>query len=195
MNSKFYYFGPLLYHTKLNDTEVNNLKSLCIKDGKNSMRHRLAGHISEEYAIDSDLFKINIKNYLIDFKNCYNNFYNDNSNKKINLSDAWVNYMKPGEYNPAHIHSADFSGVVYLNFPIELQNEIKEHQQNNIQSLPPGGIHFLYSCPQEYFITQNIFVPNIGEMFIFPSKLMHMVPTFKSKVERISIAFNIKFYE
>lgn len=195
MNSKFYYFGPLLYHSKLNQNELDNLKSLCIKDEKKSMKHRLAGHISEEYAIDSDLFKINIKSYLSDFKNSYENFYNETLTKKINLTDAWVNYMKPGEYNPAHVHTADFSGVVYLNFPIELEHEIKEHNEKNIQSLPPGGIHFLYTSPQEYFITQNIFVPTDGEMFIFPSKLMHMVPTFKSKVERISIAFNIKFYE
>jgi hypothetical protein len=54
--SKFFYWGPLLYHTEINDVDIKNIRSLCIKDIKNDFRKDLAGHIIEEFLIKIGLY-------------------------------------------------------------------------------------------------------------------------------------------
>jgi hypothetical protein len=51
---KFYYWGPLLYNTKIKKEDITKIKNLCIKDNKKDLRKDLAGHIKQEYSIDKD---------------------------------------------------------------------------------------------------------------------------------------------
>ena len=173
--------------TSITEEQLKDLKKLCNK--KISYRENLAGHIKDEYAINEINYNVIIKPQLNIFKDVYKSFYNKEL-KSIVTKEAWVNYMKAGDFNPPHIHSnCRFSSVIFLQFPKEI---LKENEQHIGTSTGPGAIEFTYgeNQPQDNINSYPI-IPKEGDMFIFPSFVTHFVFPFKSKnVERISIAAN-----
>ena len=190
MESKFYFFGPLLYHAKLDEKTLNEIKNLCSKDKQKDFRINLAGHLDHEYVINSIKLESVLNPVFENFYNVHKKFYNKDAESQY-VRDAWVNYMKKGDFNPLHEHSdCDWSGVIYLQIPDELMQE----QRSWIgRDTGPGGILFqqkIDSTPS--FINSVSFYPVAGDIFIFPSQLKHSVYPFKSDGERITVAFNTK---
>jgi len=185
---KFYYWGPLLFHTKLDGDVLKKINKLCHKNEHLNCKGGLAGHIQGEYLVDSKKLEKVLKNSFKKFNEIYQHWYN--SNDDFYIDNSWVNYMKKGEYNPVHIHdTCDISAVLYLSVP----DEIKKENETFVGSdLGPGSIKFIMSSYTPNFITQKSFMPETGDMFMFPAHLMHMVAPFKSDVERVSVAFNMK---
>tara|TARA_Y100001938_G_scaffold148435_1_gene232130 strand:- start:93 stop:665 length:573 start_codon:yes stop_codon:yes gene_type:complete len=185
---KFYYWGPLLFHTKLDSDALKKIDKLCYKNEDLNHRVRLAGHIQGEYLINPKELEKVLENSFKKFNEAYQHWYNCNDDFYINSS--WVNYMKKGEYNPVHTHDkCDLSAVLYLSVPDEIK---KENETFVGTDLGPGSIRFIISSYTPGFISQQSFMPETGDMFIFPAHLMHMVAPFKSDVERVSVAFNMK---
>jgi len=189
--SKFYYWGPLLYNTKINHEDIDKIKLLCDKNRniKNDLRKDLAGHIKEEYSIDGYNFSEIISPYLNDYQNTFKHWYGVNL-KSLEVTSTWVNFMKPGEFNPPHIHTeCDLSCVIYLDIPNELKEENKQYL-GTLYKGGPGSISFTYGEDNENAITMINIFPEKGDFFIFPRKLKHFVFPFKSDVERISVSSN-----
>lgn len=193
MKSCFYYWGPLLFRTKINKEDLVKINQLCKKDRSKDARKSLAGHLDHEYYIEKEkLFEI-----LVKYFDVYKDFYYEWYRKKLSsveISDSWVNYMKKGDYNPPHIHlNCDLSSVLYLKVPSELK---KEHNNyvGSIEDGGPGSISFYHGEYRFLCIDQVKFLPEEGDFFVFPAFLRHSVSPFKSDVERISVAanFNIK---
>ena len=183
----YYYWGPILFNTKITQVDLDNIKNLCSKDPvKNNNKH-LAGDIKHEYLINEEKINDILKPYTQAFRHCFKNWYN-RSIPEIKASKAWVNYMQPGDYNPLHLHlRCDFSSVIYLKVPKELQKELEEYKGTDEG---PGSIAFFYGEHNPYFISWNSFKPQTGDLFIFPSALRHSVNPYKSKCERISVSVN-----
>jgi uncharacterized protein (TIGR02466 family) len=192
--SKFYYWGPLLFHTKISDEDINKILSICIREKTKDSRKVLAGHIKEEYYIDymrlTDILKPYFNNY-IEF---FNNWYGLEL-KSIETTNSWVNFMKAGEFNPPHIHTeCDFSCVIYLDIPKELIQENKEYIGTALEKGGPGAISFRGAISNvKYSIHRVDCFPEKGDFFIFPATLEHFVYPFKSNCERISVSANFKF--
>ena len=112
------------------------------------------------------------------------------------LSELWINYQKANDFNPLHDHSSDLSFVLYIQVPEELKTEKKRYNMVN-KGPEPGSILFMFGEYREPFVMpQRSFMPERGDLFIFPSTLRHMVMPFKTPdVERISVAGNIRFTE
>jgi len=192
MSYKFYYFGPLLYHTQLEKTDLEEIKKICIKDKTKDYRKDLAGHLENEYKIDTEKFNKIIKNYLIEYNEAFNHWYNKKI-KSFKTLSVWVNFMKHGEYNPPHIHSnCDLTCVLYLDVPLELKKQNKKYV-GTIRNGGPGSINFTYQLGNDPLnISNNTHFPNTADFYIFPATLLHSVFPFKSKIERISVSANFK---
>jgi hypothetical protein len=192
MSCKFYYSGPLLYHTELNKIDLENIKKICIKDKTKDNRKNLTGHLENEYKIDIEKFNKTIKNYLTEYNEVFNHWYNKKI-KKFETLSVWVNFMKHGEYNPAHTHSeCDLTCVLYLDIPSKLKEENKKYL-GTIKGGGPGSINFTHYLGNDPLkISNNTFFPNTADFFIFPATLLHSVAPFKSKIERISVSANFK---
>ena len=192
MSYKFYYSGPLLYHTQLEKTDLEEIKKICIKDKTKDYRKDLAGHLENEYKIDTEKFNKIIKNYLIEYNEAFNHWYNKKI-KSFKTLAVWVNFMKHGEYNPPHVHSnCDLTCVLYLDVPLELQKENKKYV-GTIRNGGPGSINFIYQLGNDPLnISNNTHFPNTADFYIFPATLLHSVFPFKSKIERISVSANFK---
>jgi|TARA_S200002703_G_scaffold129734_1_gene116876 uncharacterized protein (TIGR02466 family) len=188
--SRFHFFGPLLYHVKLDNDHVEKFKALCLKDKNKVYRNNLAGHIKHEYKIDHLNLQILLQDVLDDFRKSFTAFYKIEA-PEIYIKNAWVNFMQPGDFNPPHTHAGDFSSVLFLSMPQELLDENKEHKSEEINSAGPGSISFFAGVGGGMSNWRQDFTPEAGELFMFPADLMHMVYPYKSNVERITIAFNM----
>ena len=187
IQANYYFWGPVLFRAKLKNIDLQSLKNLCEKNPKKDYRHTLAGDIREEYSIDRFKAKKILEPYLFYFKHCFNNWYARDI-PELEPTSAWVNYMKPGEFNPIHIHTlCDFSSVVFIDIPDELKKEIKQFKGTG---KGPGSLTFLYGEESPYHVNMQSFIPVEGDMFMFPYSLRHTVSPFKSNCERVSIAIN-----
>lgn len=191
---KFYYWGPFLYHCQMSDKDILEIKKLCNKKPKNDTRHTLVGHIKEEFLIDkrktTKIITPYIKSYF-EAEKTHHNFIPDV--KKWHITSVWVNYMKAGEFNPFHNHAGggDLSFVLYPAIPQTLIDEANKIVSNC--NSKPGQIEFSWGEYTDQFISNIRFFPAEKDLFIFPSRLRHMVFPFNSSGERVSVAGNIKF--
>tara|TARA_R100001086_G_scaffold33442_1_gene15172 strand:+ start:34 stop:645 length:612 start_codon:yes stop_codon:yes gene_type:complete len=186
---RFFHWGPFLYKTSLDKDELSKIKSLCNKSTKDYRKH-LAGIIKHEYKLDHvKLFKI-INIYIRSYCQAFFEYRGKGLGNKIELMSAWVNYMTKFESNPIHTHDEDVSFVIFTQIPKDLKQEAVEYLG---RSGGPGTINFLYCINErEEFLNEHSFFPEVGDMFIFPSKLSHYVNGFKCEGERISISGNFK---
>ena len=186
-------WGPCVLRMKI----VDDLKKLLLTEGKKNTKDfttRLAGIIEKETGYDEEA-KAKVVPYLSNYLGVYDQMYEKFINKKYEkrphyvMSALWINYQKAGEFNPPHDHDGKLSFVIYLQIPDELKKEQDKHIGT---ASKPGSLTFLVGQGAENFINYKSFVPQVGDFFIFPKDLYHFVEPFKSKGERISLAFNLK---
>jgi len=196
MQSKKHYFGPLLMSYKIDKSILYRLNVIG-SSLKRSANSSLAGHLKSQWYYEEDTMKW-FEQQLQPIFNDYKNNLASHTNFQFNLNGTffvktlWINYMKAGDFNPTHNHTnADVSFVLYLDVPKELDNEEREHEGTTDG---PGSIEFAIShYLPKHFMGGHSFLPQSGQMFIFPSELTHTVPPFKSDVIRTSVAGNLLF--
>lgn len=130
-----------------------------------------------------------------DYKNCENQSYVDDMIpilrpylKRLNeilpykfsdITGMWCQKYKANDFHPPHEHgNQGYSCVLYAKF------DPKHHDATVF--LPP--------FPDEYGSTYIKHIDNVveGDLFIFPSNIIHMSMPHKSDVDRIIISFNLK---
>ena len=109
------------------------------------------------------------------------------------IATMWFVNQKPGEYNPAHIHTnCKISSVVYLKTPKNQVKGRKDHYQAD------GQITFMNNTGTDmtFANAQCSFEPKPGEMYVFPALQHHMVWPYRSSDPddlRVSLSFNADF--
>ena len=112
-------------------------------------------------------------------------------NSEFNIINTWVVRQFANEYNPIHFHSGHISGAGFLKLPNDFGKTTQEGKinQNGSLTLVHGSKQFLSTSM--YTIT-----PKVGDFYLFPHYLMHMVyPFYGNNEERRSISFNAKIDE
>jgi uncharacterized protein (TIGR02466 family) len=101
----------------------------------------------------------------------------------LRITQSWLNYSEPGQYHHKHAHPNSYiSGVFY------------------VQTNPNDKIYFYrdgwqqIKFPPESWNDYNSetwwFDARQASLILFPSSLVHMVPTVEGDVTRISLSFN-----
>ena len=194
-NVTFSYFnwGPFLMYTTITPEECQHLLDGGAKsrlNPQNSMVDKLAGHLKEEYKLEDPQQYVKWLVFYFDaYSQGYNKWRGGGSLKpNFSLTSLWINYMKAGDFNPPHDHSADLSFVIFPHVPEELEKENKEFK-GTLQG--PGGISWTYGEGGRQVISTVHQFPKSGDMYIFPAGLRHWVFPFKSNVERVSVSGNL----
>ena len=184
-------WGPCVVKLKIKD----EFKKLLLDEAKNNTldyRNKLAGILDHETGY-SDKSKAKILPMLSSYLGVYDQAYQRYVNKPYEkmpeyvLSALWINHQKPNEFNPPHDHDGALSFVIYLDIPEALK---KEHAEYKGKSCGPGGIQFIYGNGPRDAITYMSFMPEEGDMYIFPAWLKHWVAPYKSDCTRISVSGN-----
>lgn len=189
------YWGPLLIRCKIDSSHLNFLRQAtdAAKDRKRLANDTLAGHLEDEFHIPKDYikqFNIYFKKYFDYYYNAYSTSWSSTKYTKpleFECHDLWVNFQRPGEFNPLHFHESDLSFVIWTEIPQELKDEFEDFRGSG---MGPGAIQFTYGEYMDFSNDGHIFLPQEGEMAIFPSKLKHLVHPFRSRCVRTSVAGN-----
>ena len=159
-------------------------------------RGKLAGQIDIETAYSEEA-QAKMLPWLSAYFGVYDQAFERHINKKHDikphyvLSALWINYQKQNEFNPPPDHGGSLSWVIFLEIPEVLKFENSKYKG---RSAGPGGITFIYGDGPRESVTHHSFVPEAGEMYIFPAWLKHWVFPFKSKCTRISVSGNVRDY-
>ena len=187
MEYRFGKFGPFIFQVKLDKLICKEILKLCKKEI--NFNTELAGHLKDQYKINKDKYFEYIKEqllaYLTEAEKWYGKKIAENS---IEISSAWVNFMKAGDFNPPHVHiNCNLSSVLFLEIPKGLEKERKEYVGRHFG---PGTLEFLYGDYRELSNMNMNVAPEVGDLIIFPANVTHVVSPFKCKGTRTSLAAN-----
>ena len=107
-------------------------------------------------------------------------------NGNFAIHESWINFYKRGYFQEPHSHrGCDFASVVFLN---NGEDYAKFYFQNRMSGYVPPLIEHLTGVSDSWY-------PNIepGDMFFFPSYLLHGVSPHYSDEIRKTLSFNISF--
>jgi len=116
----------------------------------------------------------------------------DNSKElqKIVFKSGWYVRSFEGDFNPLHYHTnCHISCVGYLSLPEGMQDEWDKEDKDHYPTA--GGIEMQYGQVQ-LFSTNTVRIrPKVGDYYLFPWWMYHMVYPFRTKGERRSFSFNV----
>lgn len=187
-------FGPYVMRTKIPE----DIRKRLLKDGKKDLKsyHKnLAGHLHTQlkYNDETTAWFYQESNFIWQaYREGWSNFTGlPNEGVELNAHDLWVNFMKPGDFNPVHTHGGDYSFVIFLDVPKQLEKEEEEFEGT---SAKPGSLMFEFTqqAKPKWAMTGQVIKPRTGDMCIFPALLQHWVVPFKSKCTRVSVSGNLE---
>ncbi len=212
--NKTYNFGPYIYHAKLDERFIKELIEQGDKTTDNYEQEDgtvtnqiLDGGLAGDLAKGNERqfnpsqqrwFNKNLKELFFHYTQNRFTFHRIEYKPDYILENVWINYQHANEYQPDHIHSGDFSWVIYCKVP----EGLKEERENYKKKGPsPGSIVFGYgeaaSNPEKSYPwnnTNHSVVPEENDMIIFPAQMRHFVAPFKCDGVRISVSGNGCFY-
>ena len=187
-------FGPYVMRTKIPE----DMRKRLLTDGKKQLKSyhkRLAGHLDSQLKYNDETtswFYQQSSPIWQAYREGWSNWTgHPNEPVELNAHDLWVNFMKPGDFNPVHTHGGDYSFVIFLDVPKKL---IEEQDAFEGTSSVPGSLMFEFTqqAKPKWAMTGQAFKPRTGDMVIFPALLQHWVLPFKSKCTRVSVSGNLE---
>tara|TARA_B110000305_G_scaffold78061_1_gene87780 strand:- start:2892 stop:3497 length:606 start_codon:yes stop_codon:yes gene_type:complete len=194
----FPYWGPLLTKTSLDVDAMSKLNEKM--NNANDYFHHNISKLNKEYNFNKEeIANINLllQPYFDSYRNVYLHTWGQEEVGKFVCTNAWVNYQQQREWRPPHFHNnCDASFVIYMSVPKNL-----EHKDKDIaDEYTPGSIVFEYNKHAQYKdklfnLDSCTYMPNDGDIVIFPSNLRHYSVPFTTEATRISISGNINIEE
>ena len=170
---------------------IDDINKAYDENSKNLTPHndKLAGKIQEEKMVN-EILTPEMKDA---FKFCFEGYLKviGKPNWNIDLSRAWINEMKSGEYNPAHYHTGlnselGLSSVLMLKRPDWYGVEVsREEAPSN------GWLEFAGGDQAPLSASQIRVDAKVGDFYVFPYTLLHGVYPFNSTDEvRRTLSYN-----
>ena len=185
---KIHHWGPLLFKTKVSLQDVKKLKKICYAATEN-WSENLAGIIKDQRLIDKKKYIDIVGPYFRAYQDAYKTWYGPVI-KGVDVTAAWVNFMKKGDGNPPHIHhDCHLASVIFVDIPKPI---IKEQKNWKGTGIGPAALNFCTGNPQNFHTNSFDFTPEVGDFFVFPWNLTHSVAPFRSDVTRITLPANLK---
>jgi hypothetical protein len=183
------------------------------KDEFKKWNQYLAGNISEEYKFSGKSYEL-LEEFVLKIAENYFYVIEDeklnpykkydhfdtffNKERTYILESLWVNFQKKYEFNPIHSHSGDYSFVIWVRIPYDLQNELNQDNCKNSNQAFNSLFSFSFTSASGDIQSLTLEIDKTweGVIVMFPSWLMHTVyPFYTSDDYRVSIAGNIYLRE
>ena len=187
-------FGPSIAKVKipekiiktLND-HVDEIRASEKKSKKFDAGKSLIGNVSQEILLSQEIIKESgWLTFLANATRAWIKGVVGTEITKFNINSSWVISQYTNEYNPVHWHSGHISGAGFLKVPSTFGKTFQKDKKNL-----NGKLTLIHG--QRAFMSDSQFkiTPQVGDFYIFPHYLMHVVYPFKdTDEERRSISFN-----
>ena len=191
-------FGPSIGHCKLPQELIDDFNKDCeylmdhkVKKKTHDFSDDLVGNVKQELLISPEVFE-KWAPYFQKLATAFIEAHPDNSKElqKIIFKSAWYVRTFDGDFNPLHYHTnCHMSCVGYLSLPKDIQKEWDREDKDHYPTA--GGIEMQYGQVQ-LFSTNTVRIrPKVGDYYLFPWWMYHMVYPFRTKGERRSFSFNV----
>tara|TARA_B100000809_G_scaffold249061_1_gene279901 strand:+ start:1820 stop:2578 length:759 start_codon:yes stop_codon:yes gene_type:complete len=129
-----------------------------------------------------------------------------NPHRTVSMHTCWSVKMNPGDYNPIHIHTTDaysgLSSIVYLKVPEHIRQDAGKSladpnpQYHKLDGLLQFVWHGQNASTFDDYIpdSSRIVIPTVGEFYIFPKWLAHLVYPYKGEGQRWSVQANFNMF-
>ena len=191
-------FGPGIGHCKLPKEIIYDFNKDCeylmdhkVKKKIHDYSGHLVGNVKQELIITHEVFE-KWAHYFQKLMSVYISAYPDNMRElqKIIFKSAWYIRTFNGDFNPAHYHTdCHMSCVGYLGLPEGIEKEWEIEDKDHYPSA--GSIEMQYGQVQLFSRNTVRMRPKVGDYYIFPWWMYHMVYPFRTKGERRSFSFNV----
>jgi len=204
-NPVLFPFGPPVYVDHVPEEAVVELDTLIEEHGGKiefDASGLLAGRIEKQTDLSSLISK-DLNEHII--KHCIRfNEVLGSRESNMEMAGIWSNIQEAREYNPPHMHTGNFSFVVYCRN--DLEQFSMEHIQDNKYDAPhqdtnnntnqnrklAGLIELQYGEPNWMNWNNYNHVPKRRDILIFPSWLRHTVYAhYEENCVRVSVAGNV----
>lgn len=171
---------------RVNDRMDEEIKKKTFIDATDS----LSAKIKKEYRIIQWLDKVDTDREIIKaIQHTYDNTWYDRSfSHSISINDAWINDQVENEYQTLHKHSGasevGFASVMFLRVP----DFGKEYTETAIPH--NGRLSLVGNCGGLFSVKHHLVEPEVGDFYIFPYDLEHLVYPFRGKDTRRSLSIN-----
>jgi hypothetical protein len=182
----FFELEDKVYASKLENLEI---KSLCMNNYGEARNIRLAGDLQDEFAItDPYTMKCVEEELSIHLSRMYQRKVKRLSfiNQENSVEHLWINFQRPTEYNPRHVHSGFFSFVIYVSIPEEIRQEYL-HAISNPNGRRRGMIEFSSKRTNNSLV----FNPQTDDILVFHADHQHQVYPFYSDNLRVTVSGNV----
>jgi len=204
-NEIFWFKKPLYVKTTISSNHLKELKEVAHKilDNPNESKKAndgLAGNIKKEFYLGESQKILNpYACSLADtYRECIESEFKPPVDKDLefvySFHDTWINFQKKYEFNPTHHHSGEFSYVLWIQIPYDLEEELS--CSNCVNSNTPSNSIFKFSFTgiNGDIVETPLLIdkPWEGVMVLFPAYMAHQVyPFYTSDDYRISISGNL----
>ena len=115
---------------------------------------------------------------------------------QIDVTSAWYVRSFVGDYNPIHTHpDSELTCVGFLKVPDLSKERKKRHNHSNCTHVASNGVLEILSNnghnSANYGNDGIGFVPKVGNWYLFPANLRHLVYPFRGTGERRSFSMNM----
>ena len=194
------FLGTQIFKAKISDTlveKINEDMDNKIKTKKSiSAVDRLVGKIKNEYQV-KNLKELDKKEEIGKIiQKCVDetpmSFYTDKKKLiEVKIDEAWINDQKENEYQICHIHSGStfigYSSILYLRVPdFGKEYTHQEHPMN-------GRTELIGSSDGMFAINSYVIQPKVGDFYVFPYDLRHVVYPFVGSGIRRTMSINFDF--
>lgn len=184
-------FGPMISRSRLPDALVEGINRHL--DAEIAAREAAGGRVGEltltpaaVQAGGEDSLAAEVARRI----ELYLGTADDQQLSQVRYETFWMVRHFPGTFSPVHFHTGDVSGVMYLKVPAHIADEARQAQQSSINARKAGYITFLIGGKQPLARSLISFRPQVGDLYLFPSWLLHAVEPFEGEGERRSLSFN-----
>lgn len=175
---------------KLKQVEVESLREISNKLLDADLKrvdHDLAGHITASYELPPESYQYQ--------ERIVKQLQMMSRHKSWQVTENWVNFQKKNEYNPFHRHGGDYSYVLWLTIPYNIEDEMNVPVVKNSSSPCATAFTLYYTDAMGQIRTEDFFPDkkDAGNFVVFPANLCHSVnPFYTSDEYRVSISGNLK---
>jgi hypothetical protein len=190
-------FGPSIIKIKIPQDTIDQMNLFVDEMVQNKEKlekfnegSKLAGNVYQEFLMNTDFMKkIKWGEFIAQASNHWIWEEKKSQLKSFQIIKSWIVRQFKNEYNPIHFHTGHISGVGYLKVPNTMGKTFQKEKKinHNGKLVLIDGSKKLF-CSPTYVIT-----PKVGDLYLFPSYLMHTVYPFSgTDEERRSVSFNAK---
>ena len=186
------YFGQIAFKFQVSQGLVDRINAKCETiDDKTNAQDYLVGKIKNEYHFTDYINEVDTDSeirksifYVSDY--CPQDFSYEI--EEIDVHSAWINDQYEKEYQGVHTHSGredlGFSSILYLKVP-DFGKEI-----TNTGNALNGKTELIGNCGGTWSSPTHLITPKVGDFYIFPYDMQHLVYPFKGEGMRRSLVIN-----